>query len=540
MTNPLLAEVPPALLEEVSPFLSLAWMIAGILVRARERLRRHIGPDEAPTVGSATLLGLKDETMAIEQALVVPHADAVRAEQLRLQVRVPLPAGEDLDLLCERLAMQDESWCFVGAWKQVTSYEFDNPLHASTERGTAPCTVCTTTRPTIHGMDVTHEEPVGMGTLGFRCGDELDMKAEVRPGGGCEFQRVARRPWSRREDAANAISDIWVRLRRPWSESGQPRQKEHSTWTEALMAGRTLAAAGFASSEIWDNHQRALAHRSPEADGGAAPASLWLIAWYARPVDRTSLPGIVARSRVSHRMEKQLRTLLLTATISCESEAPTFQAAEQGLWQHVGQGAAPDDAVHTAVVRKWITLEPADVMAWLRDTAVSPLVQAMLMLRPLVTLGLVPAAAARRSFVPCGPGSGEVCAETLWNAAFLSRPCPPEDVLITQLPLVYAVADQLEQGRLCENVTDLFGEWGIFYSGEAEHGDDRPRTQPPPALASIIPSKPTPPSGPKPYPTSGSMPRLYRPGASAVQFIVRPKLFSAELRPEDRLWTWER
>jgi hypothetical protein len=476
MTNPLLADIPASVVEDMAPLLPLAWLTAGVLVRARERQSRSMRR-------TSDFACLREEGSIVERAMAIED-DTVSADSLRLQIRVPLSDGEDLDLICERLAMQDDSWAHVGAWTQVTSYEYSLP---GAPRG--PIQVRTTARPTLRGMDISHEEPVGQGCLPL-------CESLQRVAG---FQRVTRRPWSRREDAANAVSDLWVRWRRPW---GTPPPADFAAGT--VLAGDALAAAGFVTSEIWDNHVRILDETWIRDGGcGISDCGATLLVWYAKPVDPSLLSGIVGRARVVHRMEKRLQSSLLRLTISCECAAPTFQQAEQGLWRNEG-------------TRRWITLEAEDMPAWLRDTTTTPLAQALVLLRPLLAFRLVTA----RQLVPCGPGSGEAKTETLWHASFLARACTTDETLAAQLPHVCSVVEQLQQGKLCENIVDLFGEWGVFYGGEAAIGPEH--CAPPP----------------KPFPTSGSMPRLFR-VARTDRFVARPKLFLADLPPEDRLWSWE-
>jgi len=597
MTNPLLADIPASVVEEMAPLLPLAWLVAGALVRARERLRnaalaaaatQNAGLSKAQPVrrkdadgatpsgsrdcsspaGTATALRvtpseakgsrgseggtpkttawgaspaaspgppsaakelrssdahpscLREEGECVERALNVPSGEGYPpADALRLQIRVPLPDREDLDVLCERMALQDEGWSHVGAWTQVTAYEYTNPL--DTTRGQQACRTRTTIRPTLQGMSVTHEEPVGEGSVPLRARADPDLRLS--------FQRVTRRPWSRREDAANAVSDLWVKWRRPWSARTDSALLSETVAAGTLIAGDALAAAGFTSSEIWDNHARLLDEtwdREESVPEFAADALLTVC--YVRPVDSSVLPGIVGQTRVNHRMEKRLQSPLFSLTISCESEAPTFQEAERGLWRHAGLPAAIEPAVPCrARVRRWATLEPEDVPAWLRDTSVGPLAQALVLLRPLLTFRVLPPS---RPLVPCGPGSGEAHTETLWHASFLARSCTTDDTLAAQLPQVCSVVEQLHHGKLCESIVDLFGEWGVFYSG-ALVPDGRSDTERDNNKVGCA-------TNPKSYPTSGSMPRLFRPLRSEA-FVARPKLFLADLDPEDRMWSWE-
>ena len=605
--NPLLADIPPAMVEELAPLLPLAWLVAGMLVRARERLRkarisaqvtaavtpvvaappskaRRVdkgkvavsassfsspagSPPLPPSSPGPQLAPLPEEGKCVEDALAgdglrsecEPEGEAetaaALASALRLQIRVPLaPDGEDLDVLCERLAMQDESWDYVGAWTQVTSYEYANPLGNQSK-------VRTTAIPTPKGMLITHEEPVDALDLPM-CAVVVGEDGSRSP---LAFRRVQRRPWSRVEDAANVLSDLWVRER-----NGEAGVGDEDVLAGAEMAGEALAAVGCRSSELWQNHTRLLQELTSESNGGGPPRAR-LLSWRARRMARDTLPGIVSMTRVNHRMEKVMRNELLSLTISCESEAGGYQAAERGLWRHANLESALQEPGRTAArVTRWATIEPVGIEAWLRveppgETSsgspvpaavagprASPLLQALLLLRPLISLRLCPLG----EFEVLAPLAGDPAVTQLWHAAFLARACSPVATLRSQLPQACAAAEHLRHGRLCEDLVDLLAEWGVFYgvapckpaeqqkgsASSAQHGFSLTAK---PTQPSSTPTQPSPPDSTnarptaKLYSTSGSMPRLYRPDPQqSSRFVARPKLFLAE--DDEACWSWDR
>jgi hypothetical protein len=127
----------------------------------------------------------------------------------------------------------------------------------------------------------------------------------------------------------------------------------------------------------------------------------------------------------------------------------------------------------------------------------------------IAALGVAPSA-------PCRSVPMRAPVLTLWTAAFLARGVPPAEVISAQLPMVRAAAEHLTQGRVC-GVEELLAEWGVLYQDDAAM---------------------TPPSTPRAFPTSGSMPRLYRPAQEhGARFVARPKLL---LAPDDEAsWSWQ-
>ena len=239
---------------------------------------------------------------------------------------------------------------------------------------------------------------------------------------------------------------------------------------------------------------------------------------YVCPVPREALPGLVTKQRVTHGMEKELRGEWFSLRIVCQSVADSYQEAERALWQGSGSRwsseartgeAEPSRLPACQPVERFAVIEPTDLPAWLREgTAVSPLIQTLALLRPLLSLGLLD--------VPEGSVLAPITSHqtrSLWTAAFLARGVPSPDVIRAQLPIVRTAAEHLTQGRVC-GVAELLAEWGVLYQTEAT------------------------PAAPKAFPTSGSMPRFFKPAAAhAARFVARPKLFMVP--DEGAQWSWQ-
>jgi hypothetical protein len=474
--NPLFSDIPPTLLSEIGPSMAVAWLVAGIMMRAR-----------APAKSVGTFVPLKTEQSEVEASMASGAARPPEATTVR--IRVELARGCDIEMLCERLGMMDDRWTHITAWTQLTTYDYMNPFVRDIGELKAgphePFRVFTTAKPTPLGMVVSHEERIGGVRIPFvRVPDPSPMR----------FVRHPRRAWSRKEDVANLLSDLWVLERRgDWQGSC-----DEGTGS---VNGDVLARFGCHDSEMWMNHVRMLddlvsaAERGNRSSGG----EVVLETWASRPVIKEMLPSVVTSSRVNHRMEKTFRNDHILLTVSIESEGSGFQQAERGLWHAAGKAQREQQG---AAGRAWITLEPASFVQWAGEPDVSPLLQAAALVRQLTVLDLLTVEDGD-VLAPLGVDD----ARRLWSCSFLARGCRTPESLVAQIPSARAALDQIQSGRLCATFVDLFAEWGIFY------GD--------PGSGQLFPQKP--------YSTSGSMPRLYRPSEErSYKFVVRPKLFVSD------------
>jgi hypothetical protein len=704
--NPLLSELPEAVQRQFAPLLPLVWWVAGAHMQDAQRralgeggVWKARGASQDPTGAGVSEVaeeaGLRDEVAALREAMRERNADVATGGDARtiaattVRLRVPMPSDRPsaLQVLSERLTLRDDVWLSVAPWQQVTAYRYrggesGGPAELRrTPQGQVSCeslgegvpTARTggdepppckwwwcTVRPFLRRLEITHREELGRTEVEARCEHEQQQQqgwgAEVLPkaaAGAVEFCRKPRGPWSRREDAANLLSDLWLESRLGLSAACSPE-------LVARLSDRLVKLNTF-SSELWDNHQemgrRAFGRPAvpeelapkgrgavpeelapkgrgavpeelaPKGRGavpeelapkghGAVPEELapkgqWVEGGSAKlrrakvsgrpaelcsasqnregqvftearaaaaaaaaatlpvlcaevlvdaPVPPSRLPKVVRPDLVVHAMEKVFvakRGMRLLLRV--EATGGTYEQAERRLWDGLGEGGkahegarsgmgqrgplARSEAVQGApprvrcsAVLEYVVAGQEHSGQQLRAPPRFALTHATDALQLLVSLGLleVPRGAVQ---LMCAPGCRRA-AEDLWAASFLARPVHTPAALAPAA--VRQMLDHLEQlgggplgagGESAASDPDptelLLSRWGVLW---AEARKDTGPSPSPGSAADVT-------FGLRECPTSGSMPRFYRPGPRAAAgqgaasppaaFVVRPKLFSA-------------
>lgn len=507
--NPLLPDIPEAALRQIAPLLPLAWAMAGAQMRDFQQRR-----GESPSHPTACL---PRETAALGRTASEAKVSGGRGRRtLRTTVGVrvddPCPTIAGVHLLCEKLSMREDVWCFVGAWTQVTRYVYTVGGEGTSAKG--PTRYCCTVVPTPNGLSIQHAQ------LAHESAITVSAKGsgEAAP---LAFVRKPRRPWSRTEDAANLLSDCWVRAivgtEAPGTSPSPFISAPTSRPAEALAA--RLAQLQCHASEIWENHERLGDAVMAEGDDGGKPASLACLevrGWCAAG----ELPNYVFPDRVEHCMEKRFSTGDgLELVVRMWGQGASFEQAERDLWANLrGEGVLHRDSA-PAPPRCSATLE----MACTEESPAPRLSRCIDVVRLLVSLQILP---VPRSCVGLHAEDPQELRQ-IWAASYLARPLPraAPDVLAKQLVKAAESLERLNQGRVCDSVVELLCQWGPLWAdhggeGQAQipHESAAPGADPSAAGAMIF-------GGLRECPTSGSMPRYYR---QAGSFVTRPKLFERQ------------
>lgn len=523
--NPLLSDIPEEQQREFAPLLPLVWWMAGAQMQDAQR-RRGRGGTAAPEAG------LRDEVATMEEATRDGRPDA----ETTIRLRVPMPSESPsmLQLLSEKLSLRDDVWLSVAPWRQVTAYRY----------GRNWCLL----RPFPKRLEIRHREEIERTEVNVRVAAKGTTC--LRPQRELEFHRKPRGPWSRREDAANLLSDLWVETRLGLSAAASPQL--------VSRLSERLAQLNTFSSELWDNHSamgcRAISVESSQGAPEELPLAVAEVMVDAA-LPQSKLPKVVRPDLVLHAMEKVFvakRGMRLILRV--EARAPTYQEAERRLWACLrgdgGGGGGLSSCVRDSSSGDVVTLAVLEYsasgssMVQSEAPLMSPGPQRFALTHALEAVGLMVSLGLLEATQPVMLGcASEACrqrAARVWASSFLSRPVHTSAEVAPVV--VQQMLDHLEQAtsRADGEPTDvLLHHWGILWERE-RHGADST-------------------SGLRECPTSGSMPRLYKPGTRAgarssfaalgaptnvgaalqacrrpaskkpepsAGFVVRPKLFS--------------
>jgi hypothetical protein len=492
MSNPMLGELPEEVVRQLGPLLPLAWWMAGAHVRDH---LRHCGGAGGPGMpGPASPFGLRDEVAAVAAVAAAPRTTTT----IRLDCAQPSPSS--LQMLAERMSLREDLWSAIGPWQQVTSYRYS--------AGAGMDRVWCIVRPGMLRLEISHR--LELERTRVRCEAGAAGAGEAAAAGVPGTTRP-RNPWSRREDAANLVSDLWVQAQLGCLEVPAACRR----------LSERAAQLGVTSSELWEHH-RALGERvgmraafgsgcasAPAATpaggfaaaggdrSGGQVAALGAEVLVDAPLHEDQLPKIVLPDLVVHAMEKVLVTHGgVRLVLRVAATGPSYQEAERRLWAVLRGGA--QGAAECCVV-----LEYEAVAMQIPRFFLTRATDAV---RLMISLGLldVPASCVR---LGCAE-SDLASAQRIWSSAFLARPLAhvdPQEAAV----LAERMQEALEQSPWrAETPAEASGKpraaahWGMLWE---------PKVQPDADLREC--------------PTSGSMPRLYRPPASARHFVVRPKLF---------------
>lgn len=230
------------------------------------------------------------------------------------------------------------------------------------------------------------------------------------------------------------------------------------------------------------------------------------------PLREDQLPKIVLPELVVHAMEKVLVThggLRLVLRVAATGR--TYQVAERRLWAVLRGEAGECGGIECCAVLEYEAVAAPIPRFFLTRAADA--------LRLLISLGLlrVPGSRVQLRCPDLGAARG------IWTAGFLARSLvhmDPEEAGV----LCDRMMDALEQGpwrgvpataesgqaesgagSAASSIGTNLADWGVLWERKAAH----------PEATDLL----------RECPTSGSMPRLYRPPPTARHFIVRPKLF---------------
>ena len=583
--------------EELAGVIPAAWLLSGLVLRRRKIAHR---PDELP--------GLAAELTNVSKSLdgkgwkpperseggrrdpersegVQPHPSHLPPSPSprrlfpisTLRVGIELPVLDHLGRgdppeaavsLCEALALREGQWAWVGAWQQVTEYEFTVSSARTLKELTSaspprPYRVISRVQPTLEGLVVTHEERVDPE------GTPLRMVAEAAPRAleVQQFVRKPRRPWSRREDMANLASDMWVAHLRG-QRSCQFAAK--GSVAAEMDAGRRLVELlrkeGCDMSEHWENHERVLGtlaamgkgewkppdtpdlasvrseegRRDPERSEGveqaASPYPANLYSYHVAEVSVDALPPVVRPEQVRYRFEKEFHAITdrldphpswrLRVVVEAVSYSGSFCEAERCMAAGQRYGSSSSSSSSPASPLAFVESggsqrsgePPPPPAPSLRSYVVlepvdvegfagtlPPMVASLHLLQAALSLNLIPAGAALLPDPRCPS------AAALWRAGFLARGVLNEEARAVQMRYALEAAENAQRRKLCCTDADILSHWGPMW-GKA--GADSQLSYTPRKTPQHLPQQFITAATSKQYTTSGRMPRLYRPPSS--------------------------
>jgi hypothetical protein len=441
-----------------------------------------------------------------------------------------------------------DSWGFVSAWKQSCTYTYSVPYAKTVQElqnhaDPKPFVVNTTVYSDLKGVHTQHMELVSSRTLAFSHATAPLADKLIR------YRTLPRRPWSTKEDAANALSDVFMshvgvsQLGRPSSTC--PAVPIDLGTVKAVR--ESLAAKGMAYSEHWLNHQSVLddaLRQRATTPHPPLPAPFLLEAVHTQPVPANALPQVCNPQSVTMAFEKtftgalplvqsEWTTLLHSphmfalplewkVTLSTSSTRQNFTLAERSLFAAL-QGEAVDPGCASsikieitnaaALIRNGANPVWLAMRLWMGALYVTGIEHIQLQLRALPTTQ--PAAALPAAITPASASPASLYAD-LWRAGFLCRVWRfvNQDTISKRWSAAQKTACDLSNDRLFSRNQDIFRHWGPLF--EAELKDEGKETH---ELLNV----------------SGAMPRLYK-HLKESNYVLRPKLV---LVRKPVKWSWD-
>lgn len=422
-----------------------------------------------------------------------------------VRARIPLSCPNTQSNVINGLCEQEDSWHFISAWKQSTTFTYTVPFvmsttelkqamrqNSSSSSTPATQTVHTRVTPSLSGIVLEHF------TTHTRFNYRVKTSSET-----CDtpspssFIRLERRSWSTKEDAANVLSNLAMVIQENSFEKVPPVEPIQ-TWL-----------GGTCVSEYWLNHARFFSTNAFSTDDFCIDVEGTLCS----TISESILPNTVKPTRVKTGFEKTFihQRLPIRIIFVIEGEGETYAEAEQMLW---GSGAA------LGVVVEYALPESACPKHQLIHKA-----KAMWE----IVMGIVDI---------CRPGVKQLIMDrdvghgaALHTYSFVCRAPPSTASILAELHKAHTQALEFASGRLHKNANDILHQWLNLYESTPPASSSHPDTPPAHTSSQSSPSTQHLTTGTtNSLSTSGKMPRLYSADLSSP-FIHRPKLLQVEAEP---------